>query len=80
MFSNFTRIIPVFYSHPLNFNKKTLTKDIKRTSMGYYDFNDHFWSPREVCGQATKVDTQAQLRIPTLRRMLQKLFSNLCSM
>jgi len=19
--------------------------------MGYYDFNDHFWSPKEVCGQ-----------------------------
>lgn len=20
--------------------------------MGYYDFNDHFWSPVEVCAQA----------------------------
>jgi hypothetical protein len=19
--------------------------------MGYYDFNDHFWSPQEVCAQ-----------------------------
>jgi len=22
--------------------------------MGYYDFNDHFWSPVEVCVQAPK--------------------------
>lgn len=22
--------------------------------MGYYDFNDHFWSPLEVCAQAPK--------------------------
>ncbi|AFZ17470.1 hypothetical protein Mic7113_1598 [Allocoleopsis franciscana PCC 7113] len=22
--------------------------------MGYYDFNDHFWSPLEVCASAPK--------------------------
>ena len=22
--------------------------------MGYYDFDDHFWSPLEVCAQAPK--------------------------
>jgi|GEM_PF-3374369 hypothetical protein len=26
--------------------------------MGYYDFDDHFWSPREVCAQVPKKDTQ----------------------
>lgn len=27
--------------------------------MGYYDFNDHFWSPNEVCAIAQKKETQA---------------------
>ncbi|HEY9709546.1 MAG TPA: hypothetical protein V6D48_15180 [Oculatellaceae cyanobacterium] len=26
--------------------------------MGYYDFNDHFWSPNEVCAIAPKKETQ----------------------
>ena len=26
--------------------------------MGYYDFNDHFWSPLEVCAQAPKKEPQ----------------------
>lgn len=24
--------------------------------MSYYDFNEHFWSPEEVCGQAISND------------------------
>ncbi len=26
--------------------------------MGYYDFDDHFWSPREVCAQVPKKEPQ----------------------
>ena len=29
--------------------------------MGYYDFDEHFWSVREVCAQAPKKDTQEGL-------------------
>lgn len=28
--------------------------------MGYYDFNDHFWSPREVCAQAPQKQPQTE--------------------
>jgi hypothetical protein len=35
--------------------------------MGYYDFDDHFWSPREVCAQApTKEVQEPFLRVPKL--------------
>ncbi len=26
--------------------------------MGYYDFNDHFWSPNEVCAIALKKENK----------------------
>ena len=28
--------------------------------MGYYDFDDHFWSPHEVCKQKSKVVAQEE--------------------
>lgn len=32
--------------------------------MGYYDFNDHFWSPNEACKQKSKiVDQKEQLSL-----------------
>lgn len=35
--------------------------------MGYYDFDDHFWSPQEVCAQTpTKVNQEPSLRVPKL--------------
>jgi hypothetical protein len=39
----------------------------KAQSMGYYDFDDHFWSPQEVCTQApSKVNQEPFLRVPKL--------------
>lgn len=39
----------------------------KAQEMGYYDFDDHFWSPREVCAQAQAKKAQEPfLRIPKL--------------
>jgi hypothetical protein len=41
----------------------------KAQSMGYYDFDDHFWSAKEVCAQApAKVHTEPFFRIPKLLR------------
>jgi hypothetical protein len=35
--------------------------------MGYYDFNDHFWSPLEVCAQAPKKQPpEKKIRITNL--------------
>jgi len=35
--------------------------------MGYYDFDDHFWSPREVCAQAPIKEAQEPfVRVPKL--------------
>lgn len=35
--------------------------------MGYYDFDDHFWSPREVCAQAPQLETRQDFfNIPKL--------------
>jgi hypothetical protein len=35
--------------------------------MGYYDFNDHFWSPLEVCAQAPKKEPpEKKIRITNL--------------
>lgn len=35
--------------------------------MGYYDFNDHFWSPLEVCAQAPKKQSlEKKIRITNL--------------
>ncbi len=44
--------------------------------MGYYDFNDHFWSPREVCAQAPKPETQEpSIKVPNLVEIIfRKLF------
>ena len=28
--------------------------------MGYYDFNDHFWSPHEACKQKSKIVAQEE--------------------
>ncbi len=28
--------------------------------MGYYDFDDHFWSPHEVCKQKSQIVTQEE--------------------
>lgn len=44
--------------------------------MGYYDFDNHFWSPREVCAQAPQPTSQEQsLRgvAGTLRNILRRL-------
>jgi hypothetical protein len=39
--------------------------------MGYYDFNDHFWSPREVCAQAPQKEPQEGFfRVPKLMRLI----------
>ncbi|HEY9610450.1 hypothetical protein [Allocoleopsis sp.] len=41
--------------------------------MGYYDFNDHFWSPLEVCAQAPKKEaSEKKFKITNL---VQTLFS-----
>lgn len=29
--------------------------------MGYYDFNDHFWSPQEVCAQLPSKQVHQQI-------------------
>lgn len=41
--------------------------------MGYYDFNDHFWSPLEVCAQAPKKEHQE--RKIKVTKIMQVLFS-----
>ncbi len=41
--------------------------------MSYYDFNDHFWSPREVCALAPKKETAIGC-VPVLLRNLRKAF------
>ena len=28
--------------------------------MGYYDFDDHFWSPHQVCKQKSKIVAQEE--------------------
>ena len=28
--------------------------------MGYYDFNDHFWSPNEACKQKSEIVAQEE--------------------
>ncbi len=28
--------------------------------MGYYDFNDHFWSPNEACKQKSEIVVQEE--------------------
>jgi hypothetical protein len=39
--------------------------------MGYYDFDSHFWSPREVCDQAPKQATQEEFwQVPKLVRSI----------
>jgi hypothetical protein len=39
--------------------------------MGYYDFDDHFWSPREVCTQVpAKVEQAQSSRAPKLLRTI----------
>jgi hypothetical protein len=41
--------------------------------MGYYDFNDHFWSPLEVCAQAPKKEaSEKKFKITNL---VQTIFS-----
>ncbi len=48
----------------------------KAQSMGYYDFDDHFWSPQEVCTQVpAKVHTEPSSRVPKLlRTVFNKIF------
>ncbi len=44
--------------------------------MGYYDFNDHFWSPAEVCAIAPKAETQKRLWSgQRLNMLFRKVFS-----
>ncbi len=45
--------------------------------MGYYDFDDHFWSPREVCAQAPQQDTPKPFGsvLKVLQSILGKVFS-----
>jgi hypothetical protein len=41
--------------------------------MSYYDFNDHFWSPSEVCATKPKAETKKQfleILLHSLRQML----------
>jgi hypothetical protein len=39
--------------------------------MGYYDFNDHFWSPLEVCAQAPKKEPlEKKIRITNLIQII----------
>ena len=38
--------------------------------MGYYDFNDHFWSPTEVCAIAPKAETQKRFLSRQLLNMI----------
>jgi hypothetical protein len=41
--------------------------------MGYYDFNDHFWSPLEVCAQGSKKEpSEKKFKITNL---VQTIFS-----
>ena len=41
--------------------------------MGYYDFNDHFWSPLEVCAQAPKKELPEKKFIVT--NLVQTIFN-----
>ena len=43
--------------------------------MGYYDFNDHFWSPREVCAQAPK--KQAPEKKFNVTNLVQTIFNGI---
>jgi hypothetical protein len=40
--------------------------------MSYYDFDDHFWSPREVCAIAPK--TESKQGFLTVLHSLRQLF------
>ncbi len=39
--------------------------------MGYYDFDDHFWSPQEVCGKSPR---QKLNQKTSLARILGKVY------
>jgi hypothetical protein len=41
--------------------------------MGYYDFNEHFWSPIEVCAQAPKKELPEKKFIVT--NLVQTIFN-----
>ena len=41
--------------------------------MGYYDFNEHFWSPIEVCAQAPKKESLEKKFIVT--NLVQTIFN-----
>jgi hypothetical protein len=43
--------------------------------MGYYDFNDHFWSPLEVCAQAPK--KQSSEKKFNVTNLVQTIFSGM---
>jgi hypothetical protein len=46
-----------YYSIAIEFFRfSTLPLGKSEVSMGYYDFNDHFWSPQEVCAQLPKAE------------------------
>lgn len=42
--------------------------------MSYYDFDDHFWSPHEVCALAPKKETPTGF-FPALLRNLREVFA-----
>ncbi len=43
---------------------QTTLVEVRGTLMGYYDFNDHFWSPYEACKQKSAlVEQQEQLSL-----------------
>jgi hypothetical protein len=41
--------------------------------MSYYDFDNHFWHPREVCGIATKTEAKKRFLEVLLRSLHQML-------
>ena len=42
--------------------------------MSYYDFDDHFWSPREVCAQAPKTETSENFLRGLMRTIFREVF------
>ena len=42
--------------------------------MSYYDFDDHFWAPHEVCGQRTEIVDSNNLLF-SLRKLYSLIFN-----
>ena len=43
--------------------------------MGYYDFDDHFWSPQEVCGKSAVPDEKKIFWTTQLTKLIRQFLS-----